>query len=117
MGKNISTMFLKAIKNFCSLSLQLTSFNQNSLSENKNFPCMFISSLINGSVNSQMGIMCPPGDMWHCLSKNAAVCHAHDSHPQQRSIFSKRSTKPMLRKPNLNYKTLDKSNVLLKNIH
>lgn len=30
-GKKISKMFLKAIKNFCSLSLQLTSFNQNSL--------------------------------------------------------------------------------------
>lgn len=111
-------MFLKAIKNFCSLSLQLTSFNQDSLCLKMKIFSVCLCLLCT-SVDSQMRICASRGICGTvCLFKDAAVCHSHDSHPQQRSIFSKRSTELTLRKPNLDYKMLaDKSNVLLKNIH
>lgn len=63
-----------------------------------------------------MGVTVPPRGHLALFVQGCSIYHAHDSHLEQRSIFSKRSTEPKSRKPDLDYKMLeDKSNVLSKN--
>lgn len=79
-------MFLKPIKNFCSLSLQLISFNQDIL-------CLNTTKMKNLSlyvclpyrpVGSQMVVILPPRDIWHCtFVQGCAIYNTHDSHPNK----------------------------------